>query len=194
MRRQKRVLMVTDQAFYQLSLKLSVLVRIPISKITAITLTKQGAALLVIHVQGEQDFIMETLRRTELVIFIINLVDNQRLKRPKIHYSTSLKIVRDQGAQEVIEFDVSRADLTKGNRQFLSRTQANNFINAQMVGYLDKRSDSIFRTWTEKFCILTNVGLLYYNDATKRPRNLFPVIDSKMININENVRNLGVKG
>ena len=39
-----------------------------------------------------------------------------------------------------------------------------NFVNSKAVGYLEKKSESWFRAWTEKFCVLTNVGLLYYDD------------------------------
>jgi hypothetical protein len=62
---------------------------------------------------------------------------------------------------------------------------SNNFINSSAVGYLEKKSDSWFRNWTEKFCVLTNVGLLYYDDPQKRPNNLFPTIDAKIIPVNE---------
>jgi len=51
-------------------------------------------------------------------------------------------------------------------------------MNASKIGYLYKRAESVFRAWTEKFCVLTNVGLLYYNDPNERPHNLFPIIDS----------------
>jgi len=52
------------------------------------------------------------------------------------------------------------------------------FLNAAKIGYLDKRSESLFRSWTEKFAVLTNVGLLYYDNPNERPRNLFPIINS----------------
>ncbi len=55
-----------------------------------------------------------------------------------------------------------------------------NFQNALKVGYLYKRAESLFHDWSEKFCVLTNVGLLYYDDPNKRPKNLFPIIDSRI--------------
>ena len=58
-----------------------------------------------------------------------------------------------------------------------------------MTGYLDKKSESWFRSWTEKFCVLTNVGLIYYNDPQKRPRNLFPIIDGLVVQLAESVYN-----
>ena len=58
-----------------------------------------------------------------------------------------------------------------------------------MVGYLDKKSNNWFKSWTEKFCVLTNVGLLYYDDPTKRPRNLFPCITAQVDKVSDNVHN-----
>jgi len=66
-----------------------------------------------------------------------------------------------------------------------STLNSNNFINAHAAGYLEKKSDSWFRDWTEKFCVLSNVGMLYYDDPTKRPTNLFPTIDSVITEVNE---------
>ena len=60
-----------------------------------------------------------------------------------------------------------------------------NFINSAAVGYLEKKSDSWFRDWTEKFCVLTNVGLLYYDDPHKRPTNLIPTLDAKVVPVPE---------
>ena len=67
----------------------------------------------------------------------------------------------------------------------MSTLISNNFLNSTAVGYLEKKSDSWFRAWSEKFCVLTNVGLLYYDDPQKRPTNLFPVIDAKIIKVSE---------
>jgi len=60
-------------------------------------------------------------------------------------------------------------------------------MNAYMVGYLAKRSESWFKSWTEKFCVLTNVGLLYYDDPQKRPKNLFPTIEADILPLAEGV-------
>ena len=59
--------------------------------------------------------------------------------------------------------------------------------NSAAVGYLEKKSDSWFRRdgWTEKFCVLTKVGLLYYDDPQKRPTNLIPTLDAKVVPIPE---------
>ena len=34
--------------------------------------------------------------------------------------------------------------------------------------------------WEEKFCVLTNVGLLYFTNIIKPPKDLFPVLDCEI--------------
>ena len=36
----------------------------------------------------------------------------------------------------------------------------------------------IFHSWTEKFTVLTNVGLLYYDDPNEKLEELFPTINA----------------
>jgi len=54
--------------------------------------------------------------------------------------------------------------MSKKGKQLFTNLISNNFLNSNAVGYLEKKSESWFRAWTEKFCVLTNVGLLYYDD------------------------------
>ena len=46
----KRIMLVTQQALYQLSLNLSLVVRIPIHEISGMTLIKSSSAMMAIHV------------------------------------------------------------------------------------------------------------------------------------------------
>jgi hypothetical protein len=63
-----------------------------------------------------------------------------------------------------LDFDPAKTDISSKNKNLMGHMISTNFLNAIAVGYLDKRSDNWFRSWSEKFCVLTNVGLLYYND------------------------------
>ncbi len=75
--------------------------------------------------------------------------------------------------------------MSKKGQNLFTNLISNNFINSNAVGYLEKKSESWFREWTEKFCVLTNVGLLYYDDPQKRPSNLFPSIDASVTEVSE---------
>jgi len=111
----------------------------------------------------------------------------QRILPPfKITYANELKISTGQGPSQDVNFDLSKKVLDPNNQSFHKILSNNNFINAQKVGYLNKKSESYFKSWTEKFCVLTNVGLLYYNDPTKRPRNLFPIVDTQITSLDYN--------
>lgn len=180
----KRILIATQQNVYQLSINLSLIVKIPIKDISGITLIKTSSAMLAIHVNKNYDFLIETIRRTELIVFLINIFDNNQWQRPELIQSNGLRLLRTK-KQEILDFDPAKSDISKNNKQLFTHLISTNFINAMMVGYLDKRSDNWFRSWSEKFCVLTNVGLLYYNDPQKRPRNLFPTIDAQIIAVSE---------
>ena len=100
-----------------------------------------------------------------------------------------MRLLKEQEEQVLIEFDPAKKEaLSKKGQSFVHNLFSNNFLNSPAVGYLEKKSESWFRDWTEKFCVLTNVGLLYYDDPQNRtPKNLFPTIDAKIIKIDEGV-------
>lgn len=65
--------------------------KISIRDITSITLIKNSASMMAIHAHKTNDFIIESLRRTEIVVFLINICDNLGIQRPKIVHSNGLK-------------------------------------------------------------------------------------------------------
>ena len=86
-------------------------------------------------------------------------------------------------------FDLSKkSEAGKQNLKLMNLLGHSNFQNALKIGYLQKRSESYFHTWTEMFCVLTNIGLLYFTNPNDRPRNLLPIIDSKICVIPKEVK------
>jgi hypothetical protein len=163
MNKHKRIILVTEGYIYQLSLNLSLVVKIPIKDIGAITLIKSSSAVLALHVSQSFDFLLETIRRTELILFLINIFDNNGWDRPSMVQSSGLRLMKNK-KEEIIDFDPSKQDISRPNKHLFQHLISNNFLNASMAGYLDKRSENWFKSWTEKFCVLSNVGLLYYDD------------------------------
>jgi len=68
-------------------------------------------------------------------------------------------IGKDKKKEKVLNFDPSEE--VKGSTT-IHNINSQNFANSQKYGYLMKKADGWFRTWSEKFCVMTNVGLLYY--------------------------------
>lgn len=80
--------------------------------------------------------------------------------------------------QKILNFDPSKDGY--GVSTTLHNLNSQNFINSQKIGYLTKIREGWYKQWKEsrKLCVMTNVGLLYFNEADKRPRNIFPTIDA----------------
>jgi hypothetical protein len=62
-------------------------------------------------------------------------------------------------------------------------------------GYLEKLEYSFFGgvSWKQMFCVLTNVGLLYFTNPLLPPTDLFPVVDCKIdkVAVNEEGYHVG---
>ncbi len=125
----KRILLVTQSNVFQLSLNLSLIVKIPIKDITGITLIKTTSAMLAIHANKSYDFLMETIRRTELIIFLINITDNNNWPRPELIQSSGLKLLKTK-KEEILDFDPAKTDISKNNKNLLGHLISNNFLNA----------------------------------------------------------------
>lgn len=146
-------------------MNLSLALRIPITNIVKLTLIRNSSAVLVIHPAEGKDLILETMKRTEFIIYLISIFDKLQQPRPQIVQSQGLRLLKSEKKQEVLDFDPEKkGDLSKKGQSLFQNLISNNFLNSSAVGYLEKKSDSWFRSWTEKFCVLTNVGLLYYDD------------------------------
>ena len=96
--------------------------------------------------------------------------------------------MKTNGVENKLNFNKDAAT-NRTNENLLNVMGQHNFQNAAMMGYLDKRAERWFRDWSDKFCVLTNVGLLYYENIKERPHNLFPIIGSKIIAIDSKVYN-----
>lgn len=51
-----------------------------------------------------------------------------------------------------------------------------NFTNALKIGYLDLRTGFCFKRWKEVFCVLSNVGLLIFDNPCDFPKQVFPIL------------------
>lgn len=186
----KRKIMITSAALYQLSKNFSVVVRVPLENIKGLTLIKKSATVMAIHCPSSFDHLIEIVRRTEIVMFLMHMFETRKLPKPKIYYADGLKTKTDKEnavpEKKILKFDPSqKSDVSKVNLTLMHNLSSINFINSPKYGYLMKRSQNWFKQWTEKFCVITNVGLLYYNDPSQKPRNLFPIIDASIIPVKE---------
>ena len=91
----------------------------------------------------------------------------------KFKYSDNFQIKRNNTVSNII--------VNQPNNFFI----APNFENAQKLGYLYKLSGGFFTNFNEKLVVLTNVGLLYFDDPNKPPKMLIPIIGSDITKLDE---------
>ena len=191
-KKNKRKILITSGAMYQLSKNFSVVSRVPLETIKGITLIKKSASVMAIHCPESFDHLIEIVRRTEMVMFLMHMFDVRKLKKPKIYYADGLKTKTTKKnkptEKKVLKFDPSdKMNVGKENLTLMNKLSSINFINSSKFGYLSKKSAGWFKEWSEKFCVITNIGLLYYNNPDQKPRNLFPIIDANIIAVDQSV-------
>lgn len=117
--------------------------------------------------------LIEILRRTELLYYFRDLYRMKNLGKLRFKYSDNFKIRRGGGYSNII--------VNQANNFFI----APNFENAQKLGYLLKLGSGFFGKFNEKLVVLTNIGLLYFDDPNKPPKKLIPIINSEVIKVDE---------
>lgn len=84
-KKSKKIALVTEQTFFCLSRhRLNVEARIPLTKISKISLIKNSAALMQLSYEQGQDLPLETLMRTELIYFIVRQAEKYGWDKPKL--------------------------------------------------------------------------------------------------------------
>ncbi len=116
---------------------------------------------------------LEILRRMELLYYFRDLYKIKSLGKLRLRYSDNFKI-RQGGILKSIIIDQS-------NNLFI----APNFENAQKLAYIEKLCGGFFQRFKEKLVVLTNIGLMYFNDPKDPPRKLIPIIGSKIESLDE---------
>ena len=71
-----------------------------------------------------------------------------------------------KGEENEIKFVIDWSSVSANNKKTLQSLQNLNFINSAKHGILLKNGQWLFKKdWEEKYCVLTNIGLLYFDDV-----------------------------
>lgn len=64
-------------------------------------------------------------------------------------------------------------------------TDLDNFVNAHVSGYLDKLSQTLIKKnrWKSFFVVLTNVGVLCFEDPSEDPKIFLPILDCQLFEV-----------
>jgi len=112
----------------------------------------------------------------------------------EIMKTAGLRLTLKSGQQKTITFDeefmsaVNKSITASSNRILHKNLLFHTFINASKAGYLDKFESTFFGlgeyTWKPRFCVLSNVGLLIFQDPhTAQNAEFVALADSKVTKI-----------
>ena len=112
---------------------------------------------------------------------MIYMISRQTEKKAKVRMGDAIRVKIRNGGWEIIRFDkVVEKDKANFNQtRYLNDLHLQNFVNALACGHLDMKQKGMFNKvyWKQVFVVLTNVGLLYFDDPKSAPKDLFPVLN-----------------
>ena len=167
-KKEKCVLMITSHSFYFLKAdSLECIFRTNLKLLESITISSNNFNLLLVSFKGGKDIIIESLKRIQILIFIKRVLSKRNLDNQiKVSSANKFCIRKSNGKKETI--------LTFKNKMF---NLTPNFENAQKVGLLLKYQDSMFSArFNEKLVALCSIGLVYFSDNSKAPKEIIPLI------------------
>lgn len=167
-KKEKFVLIITSHSFYFLKAdSLECVFRTSLKLLESMTISSNNFNLLLVSFKGGKDIIIESLQRVQILIFIKRVLLKRNLdNQVKISSSNKFCIRKSNGKKETI--------LTFKNKMF---NLTPNFENAQKVGLLMKYQDSMFSArFNEKLVALCSIGLIYFSDNSKTPKEIIPLI------------------
>ena len=136
------------------------------TELEKIAISNQNLNILILLRYKAENVILLTLRRMDLLNFIKKYY-HQSQKPIRFTYEDNFKI-RIKGKE---------MQLSVKDKIF---TTLSNFDGAIKIGYLQKMNPLFFKTFSERLVVLTSIGLIVFNDPTKPPERLYPIIGSKI--------------
>jgi hypothetical protein len=191
MEKHRVIMLMTDSSMYLLSLKnYSVINHVKLKELKSILLIESNANIFAFNFVEHFDLLMESVRRTEMVIYLVNNADNDPdRRRPEI--KTAIKIrVQSQlpdARKEVLAFDKAEFQqnvLSASVQKVLIETNTNlEYIMAYKYGYLQKKAKVWYKTWVERFYVLSSIGLIYMENPNAKEIKAFQCIDFDVLKI-----------
>lgn len=169
LKKKKCILIITYQTFYFLKSDESYecILKSDIKSLQSIIVSTKHFNLLQLSFNGGTDIIIESYQRIYILIFLQNLIEKGKFnKNLKISSSNDFYFHKKNNTLEKVP--------TLKNKIFQFTP---NFENAQKIGVLLKYKENIFSaSFQEKLIVLSSIGLMYFDENSKIPKDIIPVI------------------
>ena len=167
LKKHKAILIISNIFFYVLKSnpQMEVVSALRISILENITISSRNCNLIHFTFERGRDFIIETLRRYEILKF---LKDKIKEKGLKINIAHNFVIKKRNGESEIVNL-----------KKLFSYTP--NFENAIKIGILYKYQENFFTAkFHEKLVVLCSIGLMYFEENEKSPKAIIPIIGTSI--------------
>ena len=172
-KKKKYILLISYQAFYFLKNdeSLECTLRMDNKSLETIVVSTKNFNLLLLSFTGGTDIIIETYQRIEILTFLQKIIDKEKFNENlKISSSTNFFFHKKNKTLEQIS--------TLKNKMFAITP---NFENSQKIGVLLKYKESFFSaSFHEKLIVLSSIGLMYFDDNCKTPKDIIPIVGTSI--------------
>ena len=176
----KLILLITSANIYLLDENnYTQLKKYSLKHLTKITSSTKMFNFLVFHFDDtyDDDLAIEILRRIELLFYFKSLYKFKGYTTLQIKFSNKIKMKKNGHS---VTYNLAKHSLTTPN-----------YENAIKIGYLLLYKEGFFRnSFKEKFIVLTNIGLMFFDKPNDTPFSLIPIIGSEIKTIDYNRFNL----
>ena len=172
-KKKKYILLISYQAFYFLKNdeSLECTLRMDNKSLETIVVSTKNFNLLLLSFTGGTDIIIETYQRIEILTFLQKIIDKEKFNENlKISSSNNFFFHKKNKTLEQIS--------TLKNKMFAITP---NFENSQKIGVLLKYKESFFSaSFHEKLIVLSSIGLMYFDDNCKTPKDIIPIVGTSI--------------
>ena len=180
------IIMITQNSIYMLDSRAELKSQYSIGDLSEFILVKANPSIFAMSfTNGKAPLILRSIRRAELMLFVMQ-PRQQSLMKPKVVKGDTIKILMTSRKTKLLELD--KAPNIVGPRispdDFSLADQSNVFANAMAKGHMDKMSKGLLKkkaNWKNKFVVLSNIGLLYFESVTEAPKGFIPIVDSTQL-------------
>ena len=165
LKKQKAIIVISGIYFYLLksNTHMTCISKINNKSLNSISISSRNCNIILFSFENTPDILIETYRRIEILKYIKYILKDKKLK---INISHNLAMNKKHGDNDSIN--------KKKHKNFVCTP---NFENAQKIGILLRLQENFFSSkFQERFVVLCNLGLMYFEENEKCPKVIIPII------------------
>lgn len=172
------IIVITSHSISFFNTKKTKLIKFYLLKsLKGITISAENFTLSVFHFDKQADLLLESYRRLEMISYANQMLHLSKL--PKFNLTVRKRfIIKSDVNQQIPE----KIEVSDPNLKITLPYMQDTIRNTKKSGYLSKLKSNWYGTSsTEYFCILSNIGILYFKKyGDRKPNGFQPILGAKV--------------